>query len=91
MRIQLVHPPVYLNPAALTALRPAPPLGLAYIAAALREAGHRISVLDAVAEAPEQTTPEGRVLRLGLTDDQILTRIDPDADAIGITNMWSFS
>lgn len=91
MRIQLVHPPVYLNPAALTALRPAPPLGLAYVAAALREAGHHVTVLDAVAAAPAQTTPEGRVVRLGLTDEQVLARIDPAAHAVGITNMWSFS
>lgn len=91
MKIQLVQPPVYLNPAALTALRPAPPLGLAYVAAALRQAGHDVSVLDAVAAAPTQTTPEGKVVRLGLTDEQILDRIDPAARAIGISNMWSFS
>jgi radical SAM superfamily enzyme YgiQ (UPF0313 family) len=80
-----------VNPTALTALRPAPPLGLAYIAAALRKAGHDCVVLDAVAEAPTQTTREGRVLRLGLTDEQIVARIDPSARVIGITNMWSFS
>jgi radical SAM superfamily enzyme YgiQ (UPF0313 family) len=91
MKIQLIHPPVYINPRALTALRPAPPLGLAYIAAALRQAGHVCSVVDAVALAPTQTTSEGRVLRLGLTDQEIVGRVDPDADAIGITNMWSFS
>ncbi|MCA9774732.1 MAG: B12-binding domain-containing radical SAM protein, partial [Myxococcales bacterium] len=91
MKIQLIHPPVYVNPHALTALRPAPPLGLAYIAASLRKAGHEVSVLDAVAEAPTQTTPEGRVRRLGLTTDQILERIDRDTQALAITNMWSFS
>ena len=41
-----------LNPGALTALRPAPPLGLAYVAAALRKAGHDVSVIDA--KAPRQ-------------------------------------
>ena len=89
--ISLVHPPLYVNPTALTALRPAPPLGLAYVAAALRRAGHDLTLVDAVAEAPEQTTREGRVLRLGLTDEQIVARIDPAAEAVAITNMWSFS
>ena len=42
MKIQLIHPPVYVNPHALTALRPAPPLGLAYIAASLRKAGYEV-------------------------------------------------
>lgn len=46
MRIQLLQPPVYLNPAALTALRPAPPLGLAYVAAALRATGREASKMD---------------------------------------------
>jgi radical SAM superfamily enzyme YgiQ (UPF0313 family) len=91
VRVQLLHPPLYLNPSALTALRAAAPLGLAYVAAALRRAGHDVSLLDAVAEAPRQQTREGRVMRLGLTDEQIAARIDPEAQAIGVTNMWSFS
>ena len=33
MKIQLIHPPVYINENGLTALRPSLPLGLAYIAA----------------------------------------------------------
>ncbi len=90
MKIQLIHPPVALNPAALTALRPAPPLGLAYVAAALRRAGHQVSVIDAVAEAPTQETREGRVVRLGLRDDEIVARIDADTRAVGIGNMWTF-
>ncbi|MEM7309676.1 MAG: radical SAM protein [Planctomycetota bacterium] len=91
MNIQLVNPPVYLNVHAMTALRPSMPLGLAYIAASLRREGHELSVIDAVAEAPEQVTSEGRIHRLGLTPDEIIARLDPDADAFAVTNMWSFS
>lgn len=91
MQIQLIHPPVYLNPAALTALRPAPPLGLAYVAASLRKVGHRVSVIDAVAEAPTQEQREGRVVRLGLRDDEIVARIHPETSAVGIGSMWTFS
>ena len=39
LKIQLIHPPVYLNVYAMTALRPSLPLGLAYIAAALKDKG----------------------------------------------------
>lgn len=93
MKIQLVHPPVYLNVYAMTALRPSLPLGLAYVAAALRQAGHAVSVVDAVGEAPDQVTPGLRrqISALGLTPDQLVERLDPAADAFGVTNMWSFS
>ncbi len=91
MRIQLIHPPVYLNVHAMTALRPSMPLGLAYIAASLLEAGHDVSVIDAVAEAPDRVTADGPLHRLGLSPDEIADRVKPDTKVIGITNMWSFS
>ena len=77
----------------MTALRPSLPLGLAYIAATLREAGHEVSVLDAVGEAPEQVTQGARkqLFALGLTIPEIVDRLDPQAGAFGLTNMWSFS
>ncbi len=91
MRIQLIHPPVYLNVHAMTALRPSMPLGLAYIGAVLEQAGHEVSVIDAVAEAPEKVTSSGQLHALGLLPDEIADRIDPETDVIGLTNMWSFS
>jgi len=91
MKIQLVHPPVYINKNGLTALRPSLPLGLAYIAAVLREDGHDVSVVDALGEAPEQTLRDGDIWRIGLTTDEVVERIDPATQAIGITNMWSYA
>jgi radical SAM superfamily enzyme YgiQ (UPF0313 family) len=91
MKVTLIHPPLFQNPRAMSALRPAPPLGLAYIAAALENAGHKIIVIDAYAEAPESVVKEGRVNRLGLNPEAIVERVDPTTDAIGVTNMWSFS
>ena len=93
MKVQLIHPPVYLNVHAMTALRPSLPLGLAYIASSLRSAGHDVSVLDAVALAPNQVTQGARsqLYALGLTAEEIVERIDPTANMIGITNLWSFS
>ncbi len=91
MKIQLIHPPVYINKSGLTALRPSLPLGLAYIAAVLLEDGHDVSVIDALALAPERMVPEGDIWRLGLAPEEIVERIDADVEAIGLTNMWSYS
>lgn len=91
MKIQLVHPPVYINDRGLTALRPSLPLGLAYIAAVLRDDGHDVSVIDALGEAPESSSHDGDIWRIGLTTDQVVARLDEDVEAIGITLMWSYA
>lgn len=91
MKIQLVHPPVFINKSGLTALRPSLPLGLAYIAAVLLEDGHEVSVIDALGEAPDRMVPDGDIWRLGLEPEEIVERIEPDTRAVGITNMWSYS
>lgn len=91
MKVTLIHPPVYINENGLTALRPSLPLGLAYIAAVLRDDGHEIGVVDALGSAPEQMVPDGDIWRLGLTPDEIVARIPADTGAIGITSMWSYS
>jgi radical SAM superfamily enzyme YgiQ (UPF0313 family) len=91
MKITLIHPPVYINKNGLTALRPSLPLGLAYIAAVLRNAGHEITVVDALGEAPEQMIPDGDIWRLGLTPEEIIARIPADTQAVGLTSMWSYS
>jgi anaerobic magnesium-protoporphyrin IX monomethyl ester cyclase len=91
MKVTLIHPPLFQNPRAMSALRPAPPLGLAYIAAALERAGHTIFVIDAYAEAPASVIQAGGVNILGLNPEAIVERINPATDVIGMTNMWSFS
>ncbi|MEM7203953.1 MAG: radical SAM protein [Planctomycetota bacterium] len=91
MKIQLIHPPVYINKSGLTALRPSLPLGLAYIASVLRKDGHDVLVLDALALAPDRMVPEGDIWRLGLEPEDIVAQIDDSVDAIGVTSMWSYS
>ncbi|MBL8725496.1 MAG: B12-binding domain-containing radical SAM protein [Planctomycetes bacterium] len=91
MNVTLIHPPVYINKNGLTALRPSLPLGLAYIAAVLRNDKHRITVIDALGAAPEQMIPDGDIWRLGLTPEEIIARLPADTEAIGITSMWSYS
>ena len=68
-----------------------PPIGPAYVAAAIREAGHEIRVIDAVGEAIDRFTaihPDGTVLRRGLDDEEIIDRIG-EADVIGFSLMFS--
>ncbi|MCK5943462.1 MAG: B12-binding domain-containing radical SAM protein [Planctomycetes bacterium] len=91
MKVTLIHPPVYINKNGLTALRPSLPLGLAYIAAVLRDDKHDLTVIDALGEAPEQMVPDGDIWRLGLTPEEIIERIPEDTQAIGVTSMWSYS
>ncbi len=91
MRIQLIHPPIYVNLKAVQATRPSLPLGLAYVAAALREDGHEVSILDAVMAKPEQITEDGRLHYYGLRPEEVAEAADPTAEAFGISVLFSFT
>jgi anaerobic magnesium-protoporphyrin IX monomethyl ester cyclase len=68
-----------------------PPIGTAYVAASMREAGHDVRMVDCVGEAIDRFTPiddEGLLLRRGLSDEEVLDRIG-DADVIGFSLMFS--
>jgi len=68
-----------------------PPIGLAYVAASLREAGHDVAIIDTTGEALDRFTPiddDGILLRRGLSDDEILERIER-SDLIGFGLMFS--
>jgi radical SAM superfamily enzyme YgiQ (UPF0313 family) len=67
------------------------PIGLAYIASSLREAGFEIKVIDAFASKPDQIRHQGNFLVFGLTNDEVLQEISPDCRiviiyAINLTN-----
>ncbi len=69
-----------------------PPIGLAYVASSLREAGHDVTIIDTTGEALDRFTPidaDGILLRRGLLDDEILARIPADTDVIGFGLMFS--
>ncbi len=68
-----------------------PSLGLAYIVAALEAAGNELTVIDAVGEAPDNRYPAAYpgLVAYGLTIPQIVDRIPPGTDAIGVSVMFS--
>ncbi len=89
MKICLIRPPNVVSPLAYTALQ-VPPIGLAYIAAVLREGGHEVVLIDGVGEAPtRQVSYLKEWLLQGLRFEEILERIPHDAGLIGISGMFS--
>jgi radical SAM superfamily enzyme YgiQ (UPF0313 family) len=66
-----------------------PPLGLAYIGGALKQAGYPFTVIDTVAEAPTTHTKYLRGYLVGLRFDEILERIPADAAVVGITAVFT--
>src|SRR5262245_55480303 len=76
---------VLIRPATITTAEAvgedaAPPLGIAYLAACLRQCGHAVSVVDGLGEALDVYVPiDGLAtgMRHGLSDEEILDRIDP--------------
>ncbi|MBW2458880.1 MAG: B12-binding domain-containing radical SAM protein [Deltaproteobacteria bacterium] len=67
----------------------APPLGLAYIAAAVEGAGHQVTVIDAVGEGPETLTGYYKGFLVGLRLEELAARIPQDAQALGITVIFT--
>lgn len=68
-----------------------PPIGPAYLAASLRHAGHQARIVDGLGEKPFQVTPlfNNKVLAIGLKSEEIVDRIEPDTDLIGVSCMFS--
>jgi len=87
--VALVRPPLVVSRWSYAGTL-TPPLGVAYVAAALEEAGHVVSIVDAIGEAPSRATEAFDAhLILGLDAEQIADRIDPNVDVIGVTCMFS--
>lgn len=90
--ITLVNPPGIKTLSGLQMHTPNPPLGLAYIAGALREAGHSYTVIDGTGEGLDTVTPyPGRndFLIQGLSFDEIVSRIPQNTEVIGFACMFS--
>ncbi|HEY3820509.1 MAG TPA: radical SAM protein [Polyangiaceae bacterium] len=89
-RATLIRPPGVVSRYALT-LDATPPVSVAYIAAALTHAGWQVQVIDALGEGLDAMHPGYRddVLVHGLSIEKIAARVDPRADVIGISCMFS--
>ncbi|MEX2144517.1 MAG: radical SAM protein [Anaerolineales bacterium] len=58
------------------------PISLAYLAAALREAGRAVQVIDAYADAPRQNHTDGAFIFFGITVKQITDQLPDDLEAV---------
>src|SRR5712691_11401162 len=68
-----------------------PPLGLAYVAGTLQQGGFDVQVIDAVGESLDTRHPAAKACYMyGLTQEQTVERIDPEASVIGVTFGFSF-
>ena len=66
-----------------------PPLGLAFISAALKAAGFSVHVIDAVTAAPRERTRYCKGYLVGLRLDDIVASIPALSDIIGITVVFT--
>ncbi len=95
MKVCLIEPPKFVSLTNFVSTISMPPIGLAYIASAIRDSGHDVSVIDAPGLAPRSYYDfKGKVRVRGLTQDEILKRIPADVQVIGLgcmfTSHWVF-
>lgn len=89
-RVLLIRPPHITPKAAVTVRTASLPLGLAYIASALRTAGHEVEVLDTVALGINQHWSYGKAsIGTGLVDQEILAQVKDQYDIIGVSCMFA--
>lgn len=92
LHVCLVRPPVVTAPRSLSYYGAVPDLGLAYVAAAVRAAGHRVTVVDAPGAAIDRvrrwSTGVGELRVQGLGLDEIAERVPVDAAVVGFAHMF---
>ncbi|MBI5597914.1 MAG: B12-binding domain-containing radical SAM protein [Elusimicrobia bacterium] len=89
-RILLVRPAIVFSASSYSA-PVTMPIGLAYMAACLLKAGHRVDCIDALGSAIDRirTSYHPGVRYRGLSNDEIVSRVRETPDAIGVTAMFS--
>jgi radical SAM superfamily enzyme YgiQ (UPF0313 family) len=90
--ITLVNPPGIKTFSGLQMHTPNPPLGLAYIAGTLKDAGLPYRVIDATGEALDVVRPypdRADFMVQGLSFEETVARIPADTDVVGISCMFS--
>jgi radical SAM superfamily enzyme YgiQ (UPF0313 family) len=90
--VTLIRPPILQIPVSFSSYGAIPPIGLAYVAAVLRDAGHRLTVIDGPGEALDSfrrfAGPTGTLQLQGLTPEEIVDRVPNDTEVVGITHMF---
>jgi radical SAM superfamily enzyme YgiQ (UPF0313 family) len=68
-----------------------PPIGPAYLAAVLRKSGYSVQMIDAIGEEIHkfERSECGHYNLQGLSTDEIIDKITPDAEIIGVSIMFS--
>jgi hypothetical protein len=90
MKICLVRPPIVVPAANIVTIH-SPPVGLAYVAGSLREAGLEVSLIDGLGESLDTRHEWVKDCYIcGLTLEQVVDRIPDDADMVGVHAGFSF-
>lgn len=92
LQVGLVRPPIVVNPNNLGFLAPVPPLGLAYLAAAVRGAGHHVQLIDAAGldleRYEEFPTAAGPMSRIGIPPAEAANLLHPATQVVGVNLMF---
>ncbi|MBA4368651.1 MAG: hypothetical protein C0403_13550 [Desulfobacterium sp.] len=84
--IQIVSPPLIAYDRDIFGMIPSPPIGIASIAAYMRQYGFVVNLIDAFGINPFQTKKyQDKFVLIGLDIEDILERIDMEAEIIGIS------
>lgn len=91
MKVLLIRPPYVIPYTSVFGNSGTPPLGLTYIAAALKSDGHEVICIDAFAEDMDAFQPidNSNFLTNGLSIEKIIARIPHDTKVVGLSCMFS--
>ncbi len=89
MKICLIEPSKFVSATNFVSMIRMPPLGLAYIAAVLRRAGHEICVIDCPGMAPSSYFKFKDFNVRGLTSQEVCEKIPDDVDIIALGCMFT--
>lgn len=92
MNVLLINPHRLFPKSLSVTLPPSPPLGLAYIAAAIEDCGHQVDIIDCIAEAPSNYFSFDdfeNVVALGISFDELKKKLTKSYDMIGISVMFT--
>ena len=89
MKVCLIEPSKFISLTNFVSTISMPPLGLAYIAASLKEAGHEVCVVDGPGLAPRSFFNFHDIRIRGLTNEQIVAKIPRDVQVVGVGCMFT--